>query len=146
MINTFPLNNALNGYIFIDSYSVLLKLECRVGRFASQGKHHLWFPVPRLYCLPVLFTGEIRNLAQAIQPPGYSLWFHCIASTYANVISQVRFLHSPGGVGCPRHSSAALLQVPPPHYPSTSGAEEARQYTQQVRDSVCPGKLAWPFP
>lgn len=42
--------------------------------------------IPRLYCLPVLFTGKIRNLMQIIQPPGYSLWFHCIENIYANVI------------------------------------------------------------
>lgn len=39
----------------------------------------------------VLFTGEIRNLAQIIQPPGYSLWLHCIENIYANVITEMRF-------------------------------------------------------
>lgn len=37
----------------------------------------------------MLFTGEIRDVAQIIQPPGYSLWFHCIETIYANVIMEM---------------------------------------------------------
>jgi len=43
------------------------------------------------YIVFMLFTGEIRNLAQIIQPAGYSLWFHCIENIYANIITEMPF-------------------------------------------------------